>query len=98
MFGTSNLAVATVLAAYMAGLASGAALAARFAHRMRRPVLAYGLLELGIGLAALAVPLALYYGALRLHIGYGALLGMSIVGGLSFGGFLPMWGALIGMC
>jgi MFS family permease len=23
---------------------------------------------------------------------------MSIVGGLSFGGFLPMWGALIGMC
>jgi MFS family permease len=42
--------------------------------------------------------LALYYGALRLHIGYGALLGMSIVGGLSFGGFLPMWGALIGMC
>jgi len=42
--------------------------------------------------------LALYYGALRLHFGYGALLGMSIVGGLSFGGFLPMWGALIGMC
>jgi MFS family permease len=42
--------------------------------------------------------LALYYGALRLHIGYGALLGMSVVGGLSFGGFLPMWGALIGMC
>ena len=43
----------------MAGLASGAALAARFAHRVRRPVLAYGLLELGIGLAALAVPLAI---------------------------------------
>jgi MFS family permease len=42
--------------------------------------------------------LALYFGALRLQIGYGALLGMSIVGGLSFGGFLPMWGALIGMC
>jgi MFS family permease len=42
--------------------------------------------------------LALYYGSLRLHFGYGALLGMSIVGGLSFGGFLPMWGALIGMC
>jgi spermidine synthase len=59
VFGTSHLAIATVLAAYMAGLASGAALAARFAHRIRRPVLAYGLLELGIGLAALAVPLAI---------------------------------------
>jgi sugar phosphate permease len=42
--------------------------------------------------------LALYYGALRLHIGYAGLLVMSVVGGLSFGGFLPMWGALIGMC
>jgi spermidine synthase len=40
VFGTSHLAIATVLAAYMAGLASGAALAARFAHRIRRPVLA----------------------------------------------------------
>ena len=60
VFGTSNLAVATVLAAYMAGLASGAALAARFAHRVRRPVLAYGLLELGVGLTALAVPLAVH--------------------------------------
>jgi spermidine synthase len=59
VFGTSELAVATVLAAYMAGLAGGAALAGRLAHRVRRPVLVYGLLELGIALSALAVPLAL---------------------------------------
>ncbi|HEU4430862.1 MAG TPA: fused MFS/spermidine synthase, partial [Myxococcota bacterium] len=56
VFGTSELAVATVLAAYMAGLASGAALAGRFAPRVARPVLAYGLLELGVALSALAVP------------------------------------------
>jgi spermidine synthase len=59
VFGTSELAVATVLAAYMGGLAAGAALAGRFAHRVRRPILAYGLLELGIGLGALAVPAAI---------------------------------------
>jgi predicted membrane-bound spermidine synthase len=59
VFGTSELAVATVLAAYMGGLAAGAALAGRFAPRVRRPVLAYGLLELGIAGAALAVPLAI---------------------------------------
>lgn len=59
VFGTSSLAVATVLAAYMAGLAAGAGLAARFTGRIRRPVLAYGLLELGIGVAALGLPLAI---------------------------------------
>lgn len=57
VFGTSELAIATVLAAYMAGLAAGSAIAGRYAHRLTRPVLAYGLLELGIALTALAVPL-----------------------------------------
>jgi spermidine synthase len=56
VFGTSNLAVATVLAAYMGGLSLGAAIAARSMHRIRRPVLAYGLLELGIAASAIAVP------------------------------------------
>ncbi|MEN8159617.1 MAG: fused MFS/spermidine synthase [Myxococcota bacterium] len=56
VFGTSNLAVATVLAAYMGGLSLGAAIAARLLHRIRRPVLVYGLLELGIAASALAVP------------------------------------------
>ena len=59
VFGTSELAVTAVLAAYMAGLALGAAIAARLAHRIRRPVLAYGVIELGIGLGALAVPFAI---------------------------------------
>ncbi len=60
LFGTSELAVVAVLAAYMGGLAFGAAVAARFAGRLARPVLAYGLLELGIGLGALAVPFLIH--------------------------------------
>ena len=70
VFGTSELAVAAVLAAYMGGLALGAAAAARYALRLRRPVLAYGVLELAIALSALSVPAgirlinALYVGLL----------------------------------
>ena len=56
VFGTSELAVAAVLAAYMGGLALGASAAARFVMRLRRPVLAYGVLELLIALSALSVP------------------------------------------
>lgn len=59
VFGTSDLAVAAVLGAYMGGLALGAAAAARLANRVRRPVLVYGVLELAIALCALAVPLAI---------------------------------------
>ena len=36
VFGTSQLAIATVLAAYMGGLASGAAAGGRLAPRIRR--------------------------------------------------------------
>ena len=71
VFGTSELAVATVLAAYMAGLAVGAAIAGHFVTRINRPVLAYGLLEAGIALSALAVPF-LMTGASAL---YASLLG-----------------------
>ena len=56
VFGTSELAVATVLAAYMGGLAFGAALAARFIDRISRPVLFYGVLEAAIAVSAIAVP------------------------------------------
>ncbi len=71
VFGTSELALATVLAAYMAGLALGASVAGRWASRVRRPILLYAVLELGIGIAALAVP-AMIGVASRLQV---ALLG-----------------------
>jgi len=59
VFGTSELAVATVLAAYMAGLAGGAAVGGRIAERTERALSLYGFLELGVGVAALLVPVAL---------------------------------------
>jgi spermidine synthase len=61
VFGTSELAVATVLAAYMGGLALGALLAERFLPRVTRPVITYALLELGIALGAtFVVPFLLW--------------------------------------
>lgn len=56
VFGTSEIAVATVLAAYMGGLALGARGVERFLECVHRPVLVYGTLEFGIALGALAVP------------------------------------------
>ncbi len=64
IFGTSHIAVATVLAAYMAGLALGAALAARYAPAVRRPVLVYGVLEGFVGITALLVPVLLGFAQL----------------------------------
>ncbi len=71
VFGTSELAVAAVLAAYMGGLSLGAAVAARYVYRITRPVLFYGLLEAGIAISALAVPLLLQFA----RIVYVAVLG-----------------------
>ena len=59
VFGTSELAVATVLSAYMGGLALGAALAGKFIERVKRPVLTYGVLEAAIAGSALLVPVLL---------------------------------------
>jgi len=56
IFGTSSYAIATVLAAFMGGLALGGFWMARHADRVKKPLLAYGLLEVGIGLYALIFP------------------------------------------
>jgi spermidine synthase len=53
MLGSTLHSVSTVVAAYLGGLALGAYLAGRWSHRVRRPLAAYGLLEMGIGLFAL---------------------------------------------
>lgn len=57
VFGATTLAVSTVLAAFMGGLAIGSALAGRFGARIRRPFRSYGLLEIGIAIYAIAVPI-----------------------------------------
>ena len=60
VFGTSELAVATVLAAYMGGLALGARLIEGLLPRIGAPVRVYAGLEAGIAVAALVlVPLCL---------------------------------------
>jgi len=61
VFGTSELAVATVLAAYMGGLALGAWIAEQWLPRIIRPVLAYAALELGIGASAVVLVPALLF-------------------------------------
>src|SRR5256885_10077126 len=57
VFGATTLAVSTVLAAFMGGLALGSTLAGRFASRIKKPISTYGLMEIGIAIYALLVPL-----------------------------------------
>jgi spermidine synthase len=56
VFGATTLAVSTVLAAFMGGLALGSALAGKLAPRIRKPLSTYGLMEIGIAIYALLVP------------------------------------------
>jgi spermidine synthase len=55
--GATAQAVSAVLAAFMTGLALGAYLGGRFGTRIRRPLLAYGVLELVAAAALLLAPL-----------------------------------------
>lgn len=57
IFGNTIHAITTVLAAFFAGLALGSALFGRISDRWRRPLALYALLEIGIGLSCLALPL-----------------------------------------
>ena len=56
VFGATTLAVSTVLAAFMGGLALGSALAGRVESCIKKPVAAYGWMEIGIAIYALLVP------------------------------------------
>ncbi|MEM8953513.1 MAG: fused MFS/spermidine synthase [Verrucomicrobiota bacterium] len=58
-FGTSELAVVTVLVAYMGGLAIGAAAIRPLLPKLSHPVRTYALLELAIAASAALVPTAL---------------------------------------
>ncbi len=85
VLGASDLAVATVLAAFMGGLALGAALAARRSLGLRRPILVYALLELGIAASALALPAGL---ALVARLQLALLRGAELAGGGSLAFYL----------
>ena len=59
VFGVTAYAAGTVLAAFMAGLALGSWLAGPVLARIKRPLSAFGAVELLIGASALATPAAL---------------------------------------
>jgi spermidine synthase len=59
LFGATTLAVATILTAFMGGLALGSWLGGRLAARLPHPLRAYGWLEIAIGAWALALPATL---------------------------------------
>ncbi|MGI9473842.1 MAG: fused MFS/spermidine synthase [Rubripirellula sp.] len=61
VLGTSEQALAVILASYMGGLSIGSWVAGKRVDSLRRPVWAYGLLEAGIAICALAMPLGLYF-------------------------------------
>jgi spermidine synthase len=61
VFGSTALAVSTVLATYMGGLGLGSYLAGRVADRIKNAVRAYALAEAAIGLYALAVPWLIHF-------------------------------------
>lgn len=59
VFGTSALATSTVLIVFMGGMSLGSFLLGKLTDRIRNPFLFYGILEGGIGLLCLFVPIAL---------------------------------------
>jgi spermidine synthase len=87
VFGTSELAVAAVLAAYMGGLAAGSWIAGRYSMRVRRPVLVYGALELAIAITALAVPVAIHGSTALARALFGSGDAPPSAGGLPLAGF-----------
>ena len=61
VFGATTLAVSTVLAAFMGGLALGSAVAGKLAPRIKKPLATYGWMEIGIAAYALLVPLLFHW-------------------------------------
>jgi spermidine synthase len=59
VFGVTVFAASAVLTSFMGGLALGSWLGGRLADRVRRPLRAFAIVELGVAASALAVPLAL---------------------------------------
>lgn len=74
IMGNTVYTTATVLTAFMGGLALGSFLCGRIVDRLRRPLRAYGVIEILVGFYAAAVPLLMWpadplYGWLYRHWG-----------------------------
>lgn len=57
VFGSSSVAISSVVSVFMGGLGLGAFLFGRYADRIRRPLIVYAWAEIGVALFALCVPL-----------------------------------------
>lgn len=57
VFGATSVAISTVLTVFMAGLGLGAWLGGKYANRIRHPIIAYAVAEIGVGIWGLVVPL-----------------------------------------
>jgi spermidine synthase len=57
VIGNTVFSITTVLTAFMGGLALGSYLAGRFSDKIKNPLKTYGIMEGGIGLYALLLPL-----------------------------------------
>ena len=73
-FGSTTVALSTVLAVFFAGLAAGSELFGRWAQRARRPLRVYAALEIGLAVLAMLSPTAFevadsLYGAVYRAIG-----------------------------
>lgn len=55
IFGNTTYATSSILTAFMGGLALGSYLLGKYADRIEKPLRAYGYLELGIGVSAVAI-------------------------------------------
>jgi spermidine synthase len=108
ILGATAPAASATLVAFFAGHALGAALAARLAPRWRRPLRAYGVLELAAAAGALATPLLLGAGesataalydplrdrpALLTALRFAIALAATLPAAMAFGATLPAIGA-----
>jgi spermidine synthase len=59
VFGSTTIAVSTVLTVFMGGLALGALVGGRWIDRVRRPLIVYALIEICVAASALVIPTVL---------------------------------------
>ncbi len=76
VFGVTAFATSTILASFFAGLALGGFYFGRVVDRGRRPLLVYGLLEIGVGVFAFLMPILLS-GVTALYVGLARQLTLS---------------------
>jgi spermidine synthase len=68
VFGSSSIAVSSVVSVFMGGLGLGAYLAGKYAERLRDPLLIYALAETAVGCLALLIPHLLVQDGFLAHV------------------------------